>query len=251
MGRAVGRKGAEELAEYKNKVDEVLARYSSKRVGESIVYFVDSVGDAQLRALQGQYDRRDSDKFSKRVKTEFSKVLKIINPGTPATQYSTGIRGKHRQITDQDVIFDEQFLDTEFIIWKNKYNKEMRDEAILHNYSDEAMQKLNDKINSDVLNAEGELRYIKENKDKVVVKIAGVLHQKEYPYIQFPSENEKGKRVSISEHLSILAPNAFYYTPEPYRSDMSINTFVKHAKNPFGDVFYMMHDTERDSNGGE
>ncbi|MDD4969901.1 MAG: hypothetical protein PHT07_10785 [Paludibacter sp.] len=244
MARTKGGKGSDELDEYKSKVEEVLLRYSSKRVGDATVYFIDAAGDAQLRSLQDHYDRRDTDKFSKRVKTEFSKVLKIVNPGKPATQYSTGIRGKHRQITDHEVIFDEKFLDTEFAIWKNKYKKLMTEEAILHNYDDEAMRVLNDQINTDILKAEGELQYLKDNQDKVVVKIAGVLHQKSYPYIQFPSENEKGDRITLTEHLSILAPNAFYYTPALYRSDMTINTFVKLAKNPFGDVFYMMREEE-------
>lgn len=247
MGKEKGSfRGGNIVKEYKDQVDFILKMYRMKEIGGAKLYLVDAEGIEKLKEIQSKYDTsaNNVEGLSKRAKNEFSKVLKIINPDNPATQYSVGIRGKHRQINDQEKIFgdDGKALETEFAIWKNQYLKAMEQKAIELDLDQKDMDNLRDKVNGEIATAEGDLKYILENRDQLVVRIAGLLHQKSYPYIQYIiNVDTDGKRVrkKINEHLSIKAVNAFFYIPTYYRDDMKIMDFIKHADNPFGDVFYM------------
>lgn len=247
MGKEKGSfRGGNVVKEYKDHVDFILKMYRMKEIGGAKLYLVDAEGIEKLKEIQSKYDisANNVEGLSKRAKNEFSKVLKIINPDNPATQYSVGIRGKHRQINDQEKIFgdDGKALEAEFAIWKNQYLKAMEQKAIDLDLDQKDMDNLRDKVNGEIATAEGDLKYILENRDQLVVRIAGLLHQKSYPYIQYIIDvDTDGKRVrkKINEHLSIKAVNAFFYIPTYYRDDMKIMDFIKHAANPFGDVFYM------------
>lgn len=255
MGKQKGVfRGGNVVAEYKQQVSDILKSYHLQEIGGAKLYFVDAEGIKKLREIQSHFDNSDNgeEPLSKRAKNEFSKVLKIVNPECPSTQYSVGIRGKHRQINDQDKIFEDggKTLETEFAIWKNQYKKAMELEAIQLDLDKRDMDNLNQKVNDNIAKAESALKYIIENQDDLVVRIAGLLHQKSYPYIQYiiDAEDKDGKRYrkKINEHLSIKAANAFYYIPTYYRDGMKIMDFIKHAENPFGDVFYMHKNPEKE-----
>lgn len=248
MGKQKGAfRGGSVVAEYKKQVSDILKLYDRQEIGGATVYFVDENGIAKLKDIQAQFDLNGEPgkELSKRAKTEFSKVLKIINPDNPSTQYSVGIRGKHRQINDQEKIFGEggKALETEFAIWKNQYLKEMKQKAIKLDLNGYDLDDFELRVNATIDLAESRLKYMLENEGKIVVRIAGLLHQKAYPYIQYliDAEDADGKRYrkKMNEHLSIKAANAFYYIPTYYRDGMKIMDFIKHAENPFGDVFFM------------
>lgn len=226
---------AVKVRNYKAKIDEILARYPHREVGEAKLYFIDADGDKLLHDLEQQFDGKEA--LSKRLRSEFAQIVNVVNPGKCADTYNVGIRGKHRQITDQEVVREN--LEAEFAIWKNTLLKEAKKTVAIHSLSDDVVDKINNDVNSTIDVANSELKYILENFDTLVVKIAGFKHQKNYPYVQFTIDDENKKRKTISKHLSILAPNCLFYRPAIYRSDMKIDEFIKDARNPFGDIFYM------------
>lgn len=257
MGKQKGLfRGGDIVKEYKEQVENILKMYHRQEIGGANLYFIDEEGVRKLREIQAHFDINceNSEGFSKRAKNEFSKVLKIINPDQPSTQYSVGIRGKHRQINDQEKIFEDggKTLEAEFAIWKNRYLKAMEIEAVQLDLDERDLKNFQQKVNDQISTAQSDLKYMIENKERLVVRIAGLLHQKSYPYIQYlvDAEDKEGKRYrkKLNEHLSIKADNAFYYIPTYYRDGMKIMDFIKHAENPFGDVFYMIKSNEEIDN---
>lgn len=226
---------ANRVAEFKKKVDDILLTYHFREVGEAKLYFIDAKADGLIRSIDMEFDGREA--LSKRLRSEFAQIVNVLNPGKAADTYSVGIRGKHRQITDQSVV--KEHIESEFIIWEKTMIKNAKETVAIHSLSDDAVDKIEQELNATLDVAKSEFKYIMENFDTLVVKIAGFKHQKNYPYIQFTVDDEGRKRKAISKHLSILAPNCLFYEPATYRSDMRIDEFIKNARNPFGDIFYM------------
>lgn len=225
---------SERILFYRSIAMEILSESECITVGNATLYFINEKQDHRLQELEIEFDGEESRMPSQRK--EFAQIVNYLNPASPTTTYATGIRGKHRQISDEAKVFKR--LKGQFAIWKNTLKKDAEMKLKVHNYSykdrDILMREINDKIKI----AEGELAYIIENYDKLEVKIAGVLHEKSYPYIQY-ADVSSGERVTKQKSLSITVPNALYYTPTLFRSDMSIREFVKKARNPFGDIFYL------------
>lgn len=232
------------VLKYREQIEEILSKFPFMEVGDAKLHFIDREGDALIRSIEKSFDGREA--LSKRLRSEFAQVVNLLNPGKAADTYSVGIRGKHRQITDQDVVREN--IEAEFSIWKNTLLKNAKKTIEVHTLSDEAIDKINQEINTTLDVANGELKYILENFDTLVVKIAGFKHQKNYPYIQFTIDDENNKRKTVNKHLSILAPNCLFYQPAIYRSDMKIDEFIKDARNPFGDIFYMKKGESENAN---
>lgn len=222
------------IEDFKARVNDVLAGYSFRVVGEAKLYFIDEVGSKELVSLEDDFDGRGiTTKFERK---EFAQVVNVLNGSDAAISYSVGLRGKHRQITEQAKV--DKYLEGEFAVWKNVVLKKAREIIATHSPDDQTVARINREVNNEIEVAQGELAYILSNRDTLEIKIAGFTHQKVYPYIQYSIELD-GKKKLQNKHLSIVAPNVLYYCPAPYRSDMKIDEFIKSAKNAFGDVYYM------------
>lgn len=219
------KKVMDEVGELRGRVMEVILEYRFREVGKAKIYFVDGVGDMRLRSILSEAEEKD-----------VRKVCHYINPGEAIEKYSVGIRGKHRQITQKETT--RKYIEGDFEVWKNTLIKDAREIISVHQKSDHEIEIINEEVNNKIEIARGELAYILENYDKVVVKIAGFTHQKYFPYIQYVNTID-GEKKKQNEHLSVLVPNILYYNPTRYRSDIQIDDFIKSSKNPFGDVYYM------------
>lgn len=210
----------EELEIQKDEANEILKRYVPLKVGKSKLYFIDMSLNTLMRGFS-------------------EKIINYLNPGKPTGKFATGFRWRHKQITEKETTI--KYIEADFAVWKNRKLKDARDKIASIPMSDEAIDRLSVSVNAEIKEAEGHLHFILENYNSLEVKITGFKHSVLYPYIQY-STTKGNKKVSQTQHLSTKIPNVLLYTPETYRSDMGIDAFIKAAKNPFGDVFYMLRD---------
>jgi hypothetical protein len=212
----------DELEKQREKLAEVLEGYIPLEVGESKLYLVGEELDGVLQQFSDE-------------------VLNYLNPSNATGKFSTGLRGKYKQITQRASA--RKYIEADFAVWRNVMLKEAKEKVAALRMDDAAIERLNESVNSKIETAKGELKYILDNYDNLEVKITGFKHASIYPYVQFATM-EGDRRVNRNIHLCITIPNALLYTPTLYRADMSIETFVKAARNPFGDVFYLPCDSQ-------
>lgn len=207
----------DELEAQKAEAIEILNNFVPLHIGKARLYFVDMSLNTLMRGFS-------------------DKVINYLNPGKPTGKFATGFRWRHKQVTEKDTTIN--YIEADFAVWKNKLLKETRERVAAVPMSDEAIDRLNTSVNNEIEAAKGHLQYILDNYNSLEVKITGFKHSISYPYIQYSTYKGK-KKITVLQHLSTQIPNVLLYAPETYRSDMSIDTFIKAAKNPFGDVYYM------------
>lgn len=217
--------------ETKRDVTSILKQLKSLEIGGSVLYFAQKEQIILLvglkTQLEGAFERTTDERNYK-----FEKIAKILNPVRAATNYSVGIRGRHRQINDSEKVREK--IAAEFAIWKNKTRKDAREYAALHSLDDSAHAALEAEITRRIAEGEAQFAFIDAHFDELDVRIVGYEHEKSYPYIDYSVDGKKHQT-----HLSITVPNVLYLNLGTFRNDMEVAQFVKEAVHAFGDVYFL------------
>lgn len=217
--------------ETKKQVTAILEPLKCLEIAEGRLYFVDGDTVALLTELKSQLEGS----FTKKTDPKrfgFDLICRILNPNKPAQKYSVGVKGKHRQINDSEKV--RANIEGEFAVFSNKLRKEAREKAVLHNMKDDEIAQLEKETTKRIMEAEAGFKFVMDNFDKLEVRIAGYAHEKIYPYVSYVVNGKQH-----NTHVSIKVPTILYYESVKYRSDMDVADFISHARNAFGDVFFM------------
>jgi hypothetical protein len=211
---------------------------TGKKGEQSVLYFANASQMKTLLSIQARIDEV-FDKPRDKKHYGFGLIANILNPTGPVSKYSTGIRGRHRQMTKSDTVRRE--IEGEFEVWKNSQLVRMRDTLESSNLNAAERAKTVQEVEQRIDEGEREFTYVLEHFDELKICIAGYNHEKSYAYIQYVDADEK----RCNQHLSIKVPNILFYEPVHYRKDMKIADFIKDATCAFGDVFYMQREKEQ------
>lgn len=217
------------------KAEEALSHIKFLEINGARLYFLNKEANDFFRQLRESFIDHEACKSER----QFASIVNLLNPEAPSYSYSTGIRAKYKQVLNQEKVKGR--LEGEFEIWKNTKLKNANEYIGLHSLSDSAADNIEKEVLAEIEVAKSELKYILKNFDDLEVKLTTFEHRKAYPYVKYYIDND-GKPKAFYRHLSIVAPNALFYVPRTYRVDMEIEEFVRHAKNPFGPIYYMERD---------
>lgn len=204
----------------------------------SVLYLVDEVLLEVLMRLKSEHDAHlcenesDSEKIEKLLKRYGSdQVCTIFNPHSSCHHYSIQVFRKYKYVTDPELV--RKRLDEEYEVWVNAYRKETINKLKAQNASAESMQKNKREMEKHITQAKKELVYIKENFDKLDVRVSSSDRCREYATVHFNTEDSKRQ---TKRHVHISRFNVLWYKE---REDNSMEAYIKKAEHPFGDVYYL------------
>ena len=164
----------------------------------------------------------------------FHKIVKFINPNTPASFYHIQIEKKWKQVNDPQKVLLR--LDEELSVWSNTYRLHSYKELEALEEADEAFIKEQKAlIDNKIKEAAKECKRIKDNFEHFAdVRICSKHRAHNYGTIHYTVGQKKYKK-----HLSSKLPNVIYFKKPDFRSNNKLDEFLDEAKNIFGDVWYI------------
>jgi len=207
---------------------------------KAILYILDSKAISFLKEMDKELRVEYSHNSTFYKKYNLSNIIKVINWETPSHSFRTLNAYNWREINKQDKVFDilEKELKRSFNILKKNVDKKLKAKEISIDYRNKAIED----INTDFKRAEKEVEFMKNNRDRITARISEYYRRKAYPRVDYIINKKRQTAVG----LKTTALNGIWF--EELEEDLAKNSnnalidFLKNARNPFGDVFYIINE---------
>lgn len=229
-----------------NDIIEFLKQYKfvEQEAGDKIsrLYILDRKAISYLKNMEKELFIEYSNDSSFYKKHNLSNIIKVINFEKPAHSFRTYTAYHWREINDQEKVFSN--LDKELEKSFNKQIANVKKELKKKNISNEVSNQTIYRIKQEYEIAKKEVEFLKNNKDRVIVRISEYKRRRLYPRVDFIIEKQRQNAIN----LKTTALNGIWF--EELNEDKKRNSnnelveFLQKAKNPFGDVYYIMKETK-------
>lgn len=228
----------------KSEIESFLKKYDFKEhiAGEkkAILYVLDSQAISFLKEMNNELRIEYSHNATFYKKHNLSSIIKVINWNNPCHSFRIFNAYNWREINDQEKVFDilKKELEKTFNIQKVNVDKKLKAKEV----SLENRNEIIEKIKSEYLEAKKEVEFMIANKDKITARISEYYRRRIYPRVDFIINKKRQTAVG----LKTTSLNGIWY--EDLEDELAKNAnnqlidFLKKAKNPFGDVYYIINE---------
>lgn len=175
-----------------------------------------------------------------------SKIVKLINSDKPSNWYRIYTGYDWKQINDKDKVF--KLLNGELERTFHKHKLDVRKKIKSKEIKEEQEKKILHDIDLEYKEAQKINQYILDNFDNLDTRISSYKDRKAYAKIDF----KINKKRQTNKNLNKTVPNVIWFEELPKedkkREDNELLEYFKHAKNPFGYVYYIEEDIYKKPN---
>lgn len=221
--------------EIKEEVHKLLEFYPYEKVVDSTLYIVDEELIKKLDTFNKDLNIKYGDDITAK-KYSLANIVKIINPLEPCNWYNTYKGVSWKQVNDTEKVLLR--LDSEFAKYKNKIRKFTKKQIKEKNIPEDKELLIMDNIEDEIIQAEKELVYIKENFDELDVRISTYFERIDSAFLSYVI-NKKRKS---NQNLRKTVVNVLWFKElsqnDKTRTDNELQKYFKFATRAFGDIFY-------------
>lgn len=225
------------FTEVKNEVDALLSTLPYEQVLEAKLYVVNDEIIVKFRAFQQRLYMEYSYDENVLKKHKLSKIVKVLNFNAPSHSYKTKEDWSWEQVNDEDKVFAR--LDGAFAKYANKIKKNTKKKI---RESPEAKLKENlimRDIDKEIQENEKLKEWIKENFEKLDVRLSGYFEKSQYASIEYRINKKRVAPTSLRKTV----PNVLWFKEleedKKTREDNELKKYLSVATRAFGNVFFV------------
>lgn len=220
--------------ECKTNIHKRLLSFENVKELNSVLYLINQ----EMINYIKDYDSKLRLEYGDEKKFSISHIVKVINFDKPSHWFNTFTAYDWKQINDKDKVL--KALEGEFEKTFNKLKVDVKRKIKAKDISEENENKILQDINKEYSLAQKELKFIKDNFNDLDVRISSYKVRKKYAKIDYKINKVR----QVFKNLKSTVPNALWFEElsddEKANENNELIRYFKHAKNPFGFVYYAL-----------
>lgn len=211
----------------------ILSRHKKRVFKDAELYFIDETSLKELirikeRLIENYINKSDDRLFG------ISKIVNVLNESDVCTKYDVEYLPRSKQINRAKSV--ERYIEGHFHAWKNNLINEHKEYIEVHKPDDITIERLKKSLELELFRANEEHEHIMKNKSNKDMKVRIIGHKNA---VTHPRVTITTQKHTNNKHLRSEVPNALWFSPTPFRSDMEADEFIASAKHAYGDVYYI------------
>jgi len=228
--KGIESQAARVFAKTAQEILTIIHYHPSRSFLDAELFFIDEDAKKKIieacTRLEGSYSNKSDERLFK-----ITRIINVLNDKDVCFKYDVKYVSKFKQINRELSV--KKYLPGHYAVWRNSTIKEHKEYIRVHSIKGDNLKRLQNALEIKLSQAADEEKYITENSQNLEVRIIGLENAVLHPRISITT-----KKHTNDKHLRSEVPNALWFSPAPFRSDMSADEFINSSKNAFGDVYY-------------
>jgi len=209
----------------------ILIPLKRRRFLDAELLFCNKEALDSIKSLRNEYEKGLRDDYERRY-LSLKQIINILNEDSVCFDYKIDYVHKFKQINNSASV--GRYHEKHYFSWVNKQKMAFEEYVRVHRPEAHIVNRMKLDLDANLKRAEDEHNYIMQHMNEIDVRIISFPRAKLYPKITISTQKHTNSR-----HLKNSVENLLWFEPRHARSDKDVDIFIRSAKNPYGDVFYI------------